>query len=386
MTIDAVSLTQKFIRTEGLSGAEDKMAALVEETMRSLGFRDVERDDFGNVVGRVGPPSNRSALLFDGHMDVVKIVGNWTVDPFGGEIKHGRLYGRGATDMKGGLAAAICGVSAAAATGQLKREVAVSASVLEEVIEGVALGAVLDRLKPEMVVICEPSNLTINIGQRGRIEILLSVHGIPAHAAHPDRGLNPIDLAAKGLAALATMPMPELEDFGCGLLVATDVISDPHPSVSVIPGKVTVRFDRRILPGETVESVVRQMEEVLQPIHPKAFRIDISCDPIRTFTGLEVTTPRFLAAWQLDSQHPLAQAAAEGLRQASGGDPRFGIYGFCTNGSESAGRRGIPTIGLGPGREEDAHIIDESVGIEELQVAAKAYMNLTLRLAGRDLQ
>src|SRR6266404_4971209 len=186
LTIDAVSLTQQFVRTEGLSGAEDRMAALVESTMRALGYRDVERDEFGNVVGRVGPMGNRAALLFDGHMDVVKVVGNWSVDPFGGVIKDGRLYGRGATDMKGGLAAAICGVAAAARTGRLQREVAVSASVLEEVIEGVALGAVLDRLKPEMVVICEPSSLTVKTGQRGRIEIRLSVIGIPAHAAHPD--------------------------------------------------------------------------------------------------------------------------------------------------------------------------------------------------------
>jgi putative selenium metabolism hydrolase len=385
LTIDAISLTQKFIRTEGLSGAEDKMAELVEQTMQSLGFRDVERDEFGNVVGRVGPQSNRATLLFDGHMDVVKVVGQWTVDPFGGMIRDGRLYGRGATDMKGGLASAICGVAAAAATGRLKREVAVSASVLEEVIEGVALGAVLDRLKPEMVVICEPSNLTVKTGQRGRIEILLSVHGIPAHAAHPDRGLNPIDLAAKALTALAAMPMPSLDDFGRGLLVATDVITDPYPSVSVIPGKLTIRFDRRILPGETVESVVKQMDQALKPIHSTAFKIELSSDPIRTFTGREVTTPRFLSAWQLDPQHRLAQAAAEGLRLAGGGTPKFGVYGFCTNGSESAGRRGIPTIGLGPGREEDAHMIDESVGLDELRLAAEAYKNLTLKLAGSDL-
>lgn len=385
MTIDTVSLAQQFIRTEGLSGAEGNMATLVEETMRGLGFRDVERDEFGNVVGRVGPQSNRSALLFDGHMDVVKAIGEWTVDPFAGVIKDGRLYGRGATDMKGGLAAAICGVAAAAATGLLKREVAVSASVLEEVIEGVALGAVLDRLKPEMVVICEPSNLTIKTGQRGRIEILLSVRGTPAHAAHPDRGLNPIELTAKGLTALATIPMPRHADFGCGLLVATDVVSDPYPSVSLIPGKVTIRFDRRILPGETAESVLRQMEDVLRLVHPTAFGVEISSDPIRTFTGREVTTPRFLAAWQLDPQHRLAQAAADGLRQAGGGPPNFGIYGFCTNGSESAGRRGIPTIGLGPGREEDAHIVDESVGLDELRVAAEAYKHLTLTLAGSNL-
>ena len=383
MTVDAIALTQAFIRTEGLSGAEEKMAELVQTTMQALGYRDIERDEFGSVVGRVGPPSNRAALLFDGHMDVVKVTGRWSVDPFGGIIKEGRLYGRGATDMKGGLAAAICGVALAARTGHLNREVAVSASVLEEVIEGVALGAVLDRIKPEMVVICEPSDMTIKTGQRGRIEIILVVEGIPAHAAHPDRGLNPIDLAVQGLAALSALPMPKLDDFGRGLLVATDVISEPYPSVSLIPSKVAVRFDRRILPGETVEDIKEQMTEALMPIHRTAFKIEISRDPIRTFTGREITAPRFLAAWQIDRDHQLVRAAAEGLREA-GGEPRLGVYSFCTNGSESAGRGGIPTIGIGPGREEDAHTIDESVGVEELRLATEAYRNLALKLAGRD--
>jgi acetylornithine deacetylase/succinyl-diaminopimelate desuccinylase-like protein len=153
--------------------------------------------------------------------------------------------------------------------------------------------------------------------------------------------------------------MPRLDAFGRGLLVATDVISELYPSVSLIPSKITVLFDRRILPGETVDAVMAQMTEALMPTHHTAFKIEISSDPIRTFTGREVKTPRFPAAWQIDRDHPLVQAAAERLREA-GGKPRLGVYSFCTNGSESAARRGIPTIGIGPGREEDAHTADES--------------------------
>ncbi|MCA9506700.1 MAG: M20/M25/M40 family metallo-hydrolase, partial [Myxococcales bacterium] len=173
--MDAVELTQRLVRIPGVSGSEALMADTVEEVMRELGFREVVRDDLGAVIGIVGPEGSPTKLLFDGHMDVVPVVGNWSVDPFGGEIRDGRLWGRGSADMKGGLAAAICGVAAAARDGELACQAAVSATVLEEVIEGVALGAVMDRLAPEAVVICEPTSLTLNTAQRGRLEVLLTI-------------------------------------------------------------------------------------------------------------------------------------------------------------------------------------------------------------------
>ncbi len=199
MRLDEIELTQKLVQTPSLSGSEGAVADLVEDAMNALGFRSVFRDALGNVVGVVGPEAETTALLFDAHMDVVPPAGEWRTDPFGGEIIDGRLYGRGSTDMKGALAAAICGVATAAKSGSLVRQVAVSATVLEETLECVALGAVVENLRPAQVVICEPSNLTIKLGQKGRAEILLTVKGIPAHAAFPARGKNPILLAAKGV-------------------------------------------------------------------------------------------------------------------------------------------------------------------------------------------
>ncbi len=381
MTMDVVVLTQRLIRTEGLSGEEGAMADLVEAVMTELGFREVTRDEYGTVVGRVGPPANRTALLFDGHMDVVPVTGEWSVDPFAGDIRDGRLYGRGATDMKGGLAGAICGVAAAAAEGKLTTEVAVSASVMEEVIEGVALGAVLDQLQPEMVVICEPSSLKVQVGQRGRIELLLTVTGRPAHAAHPQKGINPIGLASRALAALERLTLPKVEGFGEAILVPTDIVSDPYPSISMIPAAVKVRFDRRILPGETVEDVLGQMAEALREIDPAAFHLAVTADSVSTYTDRPIDRERFLPAWRIERDHTLVSVAERGLR-AAGREPRLGIYGFCTNGSESAGRRGIPTIGLGPGAEEDAHTADESVALDELRAAAEVYKEMTLAIAG----
>jgi putative selenium metabolism hydrolase len=380
MSFDEIELTQRLVQTPGLSGAEGEVADRVEDAMNALGFRNVHRDALGNVVGFVGPQAETTALLFDAHMDVVPAAGEWRTDPFGGEVIDGRLYGRGSTDTKGGLAAAICGAAAAAKSGRLSRQVAVSATVLEETLECAALGAVVENVRPEQVVICEPSNLTIKLGQKGRAEILLTVAGIPSHAAFPARGKNPILLAAKGLAALDKIKLPKDPLIGEAILVATDIISDPYPSISLIPSQVTVRFDRRTLPGETEEIILNQILGTLKSVDDQAFSPVITRDTVQAYTGKVIEAPRLFEAWKVERDFPLVKAAEAGVI-AAGLAPRFGFWGFCTNGSETAGKRKIPTIGLGPGIEDDAHIVDESISVEELRKAKIAYEYLILNLA-----
>jgi putative selenium metabolism hydrolase len=380
MRLDEIELTQKLVQTPGLSGAESDVADIVEDAMNALGFNKVFRDALGNVVGLVGPKAETTALLFDAHMDVVPAAGEWRMDPFGGEIIDGRLYGRGSTDTKAGLAAAICGVAAAAKSGRLNRQVAVSATVLEESLECVALGAVVESLRPEQVVICEPSNLTIKLGQKGRAEILLTVAGIPAHAAFPARGKNPILLAAKGLAALEKIQLPKDPFIGGAILVATDIISDPYPSISLIPPRVTVRFDRRTIPGESEGIILNQILDALKSVDDHAFSVSVTRDTVQAYTGKAIEAPRLFTAWKVEQDLPLVKAAQAGVI-AAGLEPEFGFWGFCTNGSETAGKRNIPTIGLGPGVEDDAHIADESISVEELRQAKIVYEHLVYNLA-----
>lgn len=379
---DAVSLTQAFVRIPSLSGQEQGMADFVQQVMRELGFDQVTVDDKGSVLGFVGPTQAPLALLFDAHMDVVPIAGAWTVEPFGAEIKDGRMYGRGTSDMKAGLAAALCGAAAAARSGTLRQRIAVSASVMEEVIEGYALSHALEQCTPAAVVICEPSRLRIMVGQKGRQEILLRLQGRPAHAALPHLGVNPIQAAAKAIAALQTLDLPQDVLVGQALLVPTDIISDPHPSISLIPSSVTVRFDRRTLVGESSESVLSQMKQCLQSAGVEGFSLEVVDSQVQTYTGQQASPQRDLPAWRLDESAPLAQAMVQAVQQA-GRPVEMDTWWFCTNGSESAGRRGIPTIGLGPGEEAQAHTADESVAIDDVVGAKDIYEQLCLQLAGQ---
>lgn len=380
--IDALEFARRLISIPSLSGKEADAAEEIEAVMRSAGFRDVWRDSLGSVVGIAGPGQDAPALLFDGHMDVVPAIGAWTVDPFRPVVAGGRLYGRGSTDMKAGLAAAIAGVAAAAVSGRLDRTVAVSATVLEETVEGLALGRVLDEIRPEAVVICEPSDLAVQVGQRGRAELMVTVTGTPAHAAYPERGKNPITLAAAGLGALEQLELPADPDLGPAILVATDIISQPWPSISLIPSGVQIRFDRRTLPGETRRDVLDGIAAALAAVDAAAFEVSITADPLSSYTGIPLDASRWLAAWRTDPDHWLAEAASEAARQVTG-TSRKGIYDFCTNGSESAGARGIPTIGLGPGLAADAHTPDESVSVAQLKQAKNIYEELAVDAARR---
>jgi acetylornithine deacetylase/succinyl-diaminopimelate desuccinylase-like protein len=149
----------------------------------------------------------------------------------------------------------------------------------------------------------------------------------------------------------------------------------------MIPRSVTVRFDRRTMVGETAEGVLQQISNVVGRLNHAGFRVRVSDEAVTTYTGVTITPPRELAAWKLDQRHPLADAARLAIEDA-GVPLSIGAFGVCTNGSESAGRRGIPTIGIGPGSESDCHIIDESIAVAEIRGAADIYRHLCLRVAG----
>lgn len=377
--LDVVSLAQKLVQAPGCSGDEKAASDVAFAAMQALGFREVIRDDLGSIIGLIGPEDAELALLFDGHTDVVPVTGDWTVDPFGGELRDGRMYGRGSTDMKGAVAAAICGVAAAAQEQSLTKQVAVSASVMEEILEGVALGHIIDRFAPKAVVICEPSDLDLRVGQRGRLEIVLTLHGKPAHASMPQLGENPIEFAARALRHLEDIVFEDDPMLGKGVLVPVSIVSDPLPSPSMIPVTTTINFDRRTVAGETRQTVFDQISNQLTKNNVGDFTLECFAERAETYTGLELCPDRDFPSWSIPEAHPLAQAGLRAI-QAADLPGHVGTWACCTNGSESAGRREIPTIGVGPGDIRDAHVVDESIEVSQLFKAVEVYKNLTLDL------
>jgi putative selenium metabolism hydrolase len=394
---DVVELTKRLVACPSHAEAGEEAAARVAaEAMTALGYSDVEIDDLGNVTGVI-PGSGDGWVVFDGHLDTVG-VGDpdaWMTDPYRATELAGRLHGRGTADMKGAIAAMLVGVAryrgprGHPAADILHDEppacnVVVSASVAEELVEGYALGRVLDRYPAKAVVIGESTGLRIARAQRGRAEILIQTLGIPAHSSTPHLGVNAVKAMAAVITGLSALELPSDELLGPAVLEVTDVMSHPYPGLSVIPERCDATFDRRLLVGDSEDTVLGEIEAALdriKEIYPQLqARESIAVDRFTSWRGGEVVAPNFAPAWRMADDSPVVLAAQRALASTSI-EPELSHYAFCTNGSESAGRRGIPTIGFGPGDESQAHTIDESVEITQLHRAADGYAALARELA-----
>ena len=373
MNEELIKETQKLLSFESYPGKEKEVSDYVETLMKRLGFRDVFRDEYGSVFGFVGPKQKTTALLFDSHTDVMPVRGNWKFPPFAGVINEGKLYGRGSTDMKGSLCASIFGAIEADRNNKLKKQYVVSASVLEEEIEGIALGKIMDRVEPENVVICEPSKLKIKLGHKGRIEYLLHVNGQTFHSAFPDTFDNTIHLAAQAISALRDIKFTNNHEMGKGVLTPTGLVTNSNTSMA--PSKTSIRFDRRTVPGDDESLTKNEIMNIVEKISPNSFSLDIEERETLTYTGEKIPCRKIFPSWEIDKNHQLVKSLTQAV-QNNGIPTEFGYWEFCTNGVESMGKRKVNTIGFGPGNEELAHTTDEYVELEHLDKACKVYGEL----------
>jgi putative selenium metabolism hydrolase len=374
-----LALAVALARTPSVSGHEEAAVKVAASAMQAAGFDDVRIDRSGNAVGSIGPSAGPT-LMIDGHIDSIPLhsAERWTVDPFAGEIRGGALYGLGICDQKASIAAAICGVAAAAP--DLRRRVVVVASVGEEEMEGGALAEPIATVAPDFFVTSEPNDTRLCIGQRGRAKVEVKVTGRACHAGHAAVGLNAGTAVAALIGEVARLTHPSHPQLGRRDLNCIDVHSEPYPSVSTIPGHATVRFDCRFLPDESPESILSLLRRASEDAwadwaeKPQVV-VKLVEASFRTWTGREFSLPEYAAAWWTAEESELVQGAI-GALESVGLDAEPTHYSFCTNGSYSAGICGIPTIGFGVGVEAMAHQVDEHVTLTSLRRGAQGYAAL----------
>jgi putative selenium metabolism hydrolase len=385
MKKELIDFCIKSIRTPSLSGKEAQMAALVAGEMKKLGYDEVTVDDYGSVIGKINGGGEKS-VLFEAHMDTVDIpsIEQWSVDPFGGEINGDMLYGRGSADMKSALAAMVYG--AGELIGQrdrLRGDVYVCAVVFEETLEGVAFGKILDTINPGSVILGEPSGLKLALGQKGRAEIVIKTSGKNAHSATPEHGVNAIDAMHAFISRVNEIPSSSSSRLGKGILEITDIISSPYPGSSVVPNFCRATYDRRLLEDESEEMILEPFNKIIEKLKREKSDFDgtasIEYAAESTYTGALIESSRFFPGWIIDPGAPVVKAALDGYRRL-GIEAEICYYPFCTDGSESAGRRHIPTIGIGPAPPEMAHVVDEHVRIEDIFNVKNLYREVALSL------
>ncbi len=376
---DVISLCQRLVQKQSYSGCEGAVAEELKAFMESRGFA-VTVDRYGSVIGALHGTKPGPRILFDGHIDTVPVndAQMWTYPPFAGEIHEGRLYGRGTSDMKGAVAAMACAIANfnEDTKGEFAGSLYLAGVVHEECFEGVAARAISAFVKPDYVVIGEASELNVKIGQRGRGELKLEAFGKAAHSANPEKGVNAVYKILDTVKAIRDITPTSHPVLGKGILELTDIKSSPYPGASVVPSYCAATYDRRLLVGETKESVLSPIQALLeaQAKGDAAFSVEVSFAHGKElcYTGNEITGERFFPGWLFEQEEPFVQAVYGALRQA-GFAPAITQYNFCTNGSHYAGEAGIKTIGLGPSREDLAHTRDEYILISQLTDAVLCY-------------
>lgn len=380
---EVVDLCKKLITRQSYSGCEGGVAEELKQYMDKKHFDQVSVDVYGNVIGRILGKRPGKRVLFDGHIDTVPVgdAKGWTHKPFEPEVVDGKLFGRGATDMKGAVAAftAAAGYFAEDLNRDFAGEIYVAGVVHEECFEGVAARSVSGLVHPDYVVIGEASELNVKIGQRGRAEIVVETFGVPAHSANPEKGVNAVYKMCRVIEAIRTLVPTEHPKLGKGILELTDVKSSPYPGASVVPEYCRATYDRRLLVGETKESVLAPIQKLLDRLsaEDEELRAKVSYAVGREtcYTGNTIEGERFFSGWLYDEHEPFIQDVLTELRQM-GHTPAVTQYNFCTNGSHYAGEAGIRTLGMGPSRENLAHTIDEYIELDQLTGVADCYYGI----------
>jgi acetylornithine deacetylase/succinyl-diaminopimelate desuccinylase-like protein len=368
---ELVAFAQELLRTRSPSGDEGKVAGVVADQMRTLGYDEVSTDELGNVVGVLRGVEEGPTLMLSSHMDTVGTgnLSTWTESPWSGRIESGRLHGLGAADCKGGLAAQVF------AAGLLKRSLlplrgnlVVAATVLEE--NGISIGmrGLLSHtlkemdLVPSYVVLGEPTDLGLYYGHDGHADMEITV-----------RGINPFRVSDA-----AEMVSRALDESGNGSAIEEIAVGDTRYEDGLGFRQAVIALQRRLGSNDDVNHLVSRMRNEAVRAASTAGAVDVEvCVRERSEvlpSGLVVKAKRITQAWSTDPFSPLLSRARQALSAAEcevrPGRWKLARLGMGTSGSLLVNEHDIGTIGYGPGHEEQAHREGESVPIAKLITCA----------------
>ena len=346
----------------------------VEAEMKKLGFDEVWWDKMGNVVGRIGDGPVK--LLYDSHIDTVGIgdLEEWDWDPFQGKVENGVFFARGACDEKGSTPGMIYGLALAKELGLLDGITGYYFGNMEEWNDGSAPDALynVEGIKPDFVVIGEPTRMQVYRGQKGRVEMEVIAKGKSAHAASNHLGDNAIYKLLPIIDTIRKLE-PEFKDdpfLGDGRVTVTD-LHVKTPSINAVPDEALIYIDRRLTFGEDPYEELERIRAIIgdqDDIEASILRYD---EP--SYTGFVYPLDKIYPAWALAEDHPFVAAGQATGELLWGAMPPSYKWNFSTNGIFWAGKAGIPSIGFGPGDEVHAHSVLDQVPLADVVRATEWY-------------
>ncbi len=363
----------------GESAQEEGHIRRIEAEMKAVGFEKIEIDGMGNILGTMG--NGPKLIAFDGHIDTVGLgeMSNWTFDPYAGYETDEEIGGRGTSDQLGGIVSAIYGAKIMKDLGLLndRYSVLVTGTVQEEDCDGLCWQYIIQesKIRPEFVVITEPTNGNIYRGQRGRMEIRVEVKGVSCHGSAPERGDNAIYKMADIIKEVQSLnDRLHFDPFlGKGTLAVSQTFYN-SPSRCAVADMAAISIDRRLTAGETWPMALEEIK-ALPSVQKHNAAVTLYTYERPSWTGLVYPTECFFPTWVIPEDHPATQAMVAAF-SGMFGTPKVDKWTFSTNGVSIMGRFGIPCIGFGPGKEEQAHAPNEKTWKEDLVRCAAVYAAL----------
>lgn len=370
---------------------EEAAARWVEARCNAIGletaFETVEPGR-PNVIAwlRGASQTSKRVLMFEGHTDVVTEgdPAAWTDPPFSATIRNGRIYGRGANDMKAGLVCALIAIKALKASGARLNGDIVLGAVCDEEGHMIGIKHFVERGHAKRVtaaIVCEPEENHLCIAQKGVMWIRVVIGGVMAHGAMPLTGVNSAYPAARFLSALHALEErlivahPADPFLGQPSITPTIVQSPPRgvgePQKNVMPGATEIMLDIRLIPGQNPDDIAARVETLAKAA--------VAVDPRLSYT-LEIIEVRHPT--KTDREHPVVTALAGAYTDITGNAPIYGGVPGSTDGTILNARAGVPIVTCGPGDIYIPHHIDEWVSIAEIKDAARMYVLAALRYLG----
>ena len=357
----------------------------IQQEMRKLGYDEVRFDKMGNTIGRIG--NGPRIIVFDSHIDTVGIGDRsaWQWDPFIGKVEDGILYARGACDEKNSTPGMVYGLAMARDLGLLDGWTVYYFGNMEEWCDGIAPNSFVvadPQVKPDFVIIGEPTKMQVYRGHKGRVEMKVVSKGKSAHAASNHVGDNAIYKLLPVIEGISKLE-PQLGDhefLGHGKITVSDMRVQT-PSLNAVPDEATIYIDRRLTFGETKDGCVEQVRALVPPQHRDAIKVEELFYDEPSYTGFVFPVDKYFPPWALDEAHPLVQAGIQARVLLGLPDAPTGKWDFSTNGTYWAGKAGIPSIGFGTGDETTAHTVNDSVSLDEVVQSTAFYAIITALIA-----
>ncbi len=364
------------IKIPSLSGSETNIITRIKKEMVKCLFDNIYIDRIGNIIGRIG--NGKKIILMEAHIDVVDALSLnlWKNEPFNGIIRNGRIYGRGAADQKGAIAAMLYSAYILKKLNLLGNySLFIAGTVMFEKCPGIGLEHLIgnEKLNPNCVIITAPTNLNIHIAQKGHLQLKLSVYGKSSHSGLGELSKSAIYKNLQILQVIKKINQKLKSDkyTGKNKISVTGVVTK-NPEEYTIPSLCEIYLDFQLSPNMTKNNALNQIKKYFNKF--SNIEIDITKYNGYSYKEYKILYEKYLPGWHIEKKSKLIRIAEDTYKLIYNKAPQFSFWQIPTSGSISMGKFKIPTLGFGPGNVKDIHTENESISIEQIRKSMLFYI------------